>query len=790
MKLSIVQAGLVGHTGDTAQSLAMGLRAGLVKPTRFRGAGVRPAMGTDLTVRPLWQRLLLLSQKALAQALAMPAPSPPVPVLMVVPDDTRLSSGDLDELLNGLATIVPRPRPIRGGASEFADALMLAEAALAKGASRVLVGGVDSDLDAPWLERLERERRLFGFEQDGGILPSEGAAFLLLERCAPETPRPAGRVAITWVGNREERRWPESPGAELTFLVRSARAALAPEETFDWVLVDAQGERAREREWQFAEVRNRAIIPTSSRVDRPLLEAGNVGAATGPWLAAMGATLMDHGAAPASVALMVLRSDEDDATRVGAVVLRREGPSKESSSIITPLSVQLPDSGALEVARARAVDECLEDIGSMGALLSADLDEAWTTGRRFQERLLYLWDALCAYAVGASAGTIEEHCRRLARAWPSEDGMRAFARVFVLAGFWRPRELAAALSHHAVRLAPLERALALSPATDEQLFDLMTLAGGEELAAILGALSRRGHAHLTMAVAALDHPAPLVRANAARNLGSADWGARESLLEILDERAADESDDRVLHSIAESLLRLGSRRGLALARERIDLELDAPGTIGDEQLVSWSSILGAVGSRADTPRLARALERCPMVAHAVGFSGDPTLAEPLVELLRRFEHLDDLSPHWRASARHDEPELVARALRRLTGQDPQTTAGDAEDGPRRSRLTTESATWAIILSQFVPPADKRVRAGRAFDMNMVIEELCDATATLRDRRVLLLEAGIVVRSASSHPTEVWLSLEQGASERLRATFKAAASRGLSCEGESLEGRLA
>ncbi len=155
----------------------------------------------------------------------------------------------------------------------------------APGAGPVIVGAVDSYHAPECVAWLDEECRLHGDGVPNGIIPSEGAAFLVLG--PPGLPGVArlASVACALEDGHEEGAAPDL-GRALSDAVRRA-AADAPERPVPWVLTDVNGERHRVRRWSFVRVRDPGIVcPDATLLFDGPDELGDAGAAVGALLAA------------------------------------------------------------------------------------------------------------------------------------------------------------------------------------------------------------------------------------------------------------------------------------------------------------------------------------------------------------------------------------------------------------------------------------------------------------------------------------------------------------------------
>lgn len=213
---------------------------------------------------------------------------------------------DLDE---------PRSQVIRGGQAGFAEALEAALALLEKGAPAVIVGGVDSLVNRAAAAWLDAAHRLHAEGTEDGIIPAEGAAFLLLVPLGAVDarlfvpPAPAPLAKLCWVGTgRDDAAVLDEPSTlaePLTALVQGALSSL--EAPPSWVILDAD-ELHRVREWMHVELRCHPAFE-DARQDRVPDIFGDVGAATGAVAAAYACRGWALGGSPRGGLVVSLASD-------------------------------------------------------------------------------------------------------------------------------------------------------------------------------------------------------------------------------------------------------------------------------------------------------------------------------------------------------------------------------------------------------------------------------------------------------------------------------------------------
>ncbi|MGK3964035.1 hypothetical protein WMF38_07630 [Sorangium sp. So ce118] len=206
-----------------------------------------------------------------------------------------------------------------GGIAAFERAL----ARLHRGEDEAIaVGGIDSYFDPDALEHLDAELRLHGLDTENGIVPGEGAAFLVLTTRARTGSLPRHGRLLAAATEDEPRPWgSEEPslGSGITLAVRRAleAAELGPR-AVAWVLTDVANERHRVDEWSYAFARNHAAFTSDVVHDQPLLKVGDVGAASAALLGAIALVRWQTRSAVGPAALIAAHSDGPER---GAMVL-------------------------------------------------------------------------------------------------------------------------------------------------------------------------------------------------------------------------------------------------------------------------------------------------------------------------------------------------------------------------------------------------------------------------------------------------------------------------------------
>lgn len=191
---------------------------------------------------------------------------------------------------------------------------------------QVLLGGVDSLINAVDLARLGQARRLKSEENAQGLIPGEGAAFIRLTR-APDG-KAQIQVAIHGVGLAHEtdsvlsERY--SQGHALLEALRDAVKGSGPSEPdIDFVVSNGNGERYSGWEQMLTRPRfyrtRREILPTAL----PAMTVGDIGAASGALVLMLAADSFLKEYAPGATAACELASE--NGLRAAAVLTHVRG---------------------------------------------------------------------------------------------------------------------------------------------------------------------------------------------------------------------------------------------------------------------------------------------------------------------------------------------------------------------------------------------------------------------------------------------------------------------------------
>jgi 3-oxoacyl-[acyl-carrier-protein] synthase I len=190
------------------------------------------------------------------------------------------------------------PRGRAGGLLALWEALRLLSE---RRVPEVLVGGVDSMMDASVLATLEAEGRVRRHGPSDGLTPGEGAAFLLLAPLGTGRRRKQTALAhVVAVGTGREpgHRYSKEPylGEGLASAFHAVFAA-APAGTppVRCLYAGFNGESFWAKEWGVASLRTRERFVEEPRMEHPAENVGDVGAACGPLLVGLAAMGLHKG---------------------------------------------------------------------------------------------------------------------------------------------------------------------------------------------------------------------------------------------------------------------------------------------------------------------------------------------------------------------------------------------------------------------------------------------------------------------------------------------------------------
>jgi 3-oxoacyl-[acyl-carrier-protein] synthase I len=324
--LEILGVGMVSPIGFCAQQAAATLRAGIGRVEAsyvFDQHGEQVNMGMvateelppsvvalgEPTLSAHAMHLLRMAGTALAEAGA--AHAEPMPLLLALGDSTLsdLEPRDLFEKLalqSGVALDVDHSRVLRCGRSGGLTALAHARALLAQRSGPVLIGGLDSYLDHARLRALEQDGRLATLTSHDGLVPGEGAAFVLLGSAGAGARLGSQPIAkVLGHAQAEEPghlRAPSVPhrGDGLATACRAAvseayAADVPSQPAIRSVMSGLTGESFWSKEWGVTRIRLADQICEPVRIEHPIELMGDPGAALSPMLLTLGALWLESG---------------------------------------------------------------------------------------------------------------------------------------------------------------------------------------------------------------------------------------------------------------------------------------------------------------------------------------------------------------------------------------------------------------------------------------------------------------------------------------------------------------
>lgn len=322
----IISVGMVTPVGLTARTAAAAIRAGIsrVRETRLRDSQFRPLVAglvedeylpqlageltepmRGMTLRH--RRMVLLAAGALQEAAA--GCDGPLPLLLALPgpypwgDPMGAAFLKHLELQSRVGLALSASQVLRQGRAGGLVAVQRALELLAtRRVEQVLVGGVDTYWDAFLLANLDAEERLRVKERlTDGFIPGEAASFLLLRRA-----REAGRrehlllARITSAGTGQEpgHRYSSEPylgeGLAQSFHQLFQRMP-GPRTKVRCVYAGLNGESFWAKEWGVAYLRHSQHFEPGFRLEHPAEYTGDMGAALGPAMLALGSIGLQRG---------------------------------------------------------------------------------------------------------------------------------------------------------------------------------------------------------------------------------------------------------------------------------------------------------------------------------------------------------------------------------------------------------------------------------------------------------------------------------------------------------------
>lgn len=295
--IAVVGLGLACPVGWRSSSALTAMRAGVTRFTEVGelvgpGGPVRASMLASLDpAATRTARATAFARAALREAVADLTPGErPLPCFLALPGPGPGPRLDLDALRRDLVDVAPgaarldlRRTTETGRAGIFSALLAATKLLHGPGDERLaLVGGLDSLVDPHTLADLADHNRLLGRSNLDGILPGEGAAFLLLARPGPPR-RALAHILTTAIADepipfvRAGDRLSASDG--LTEAFKKLRDG-HPDRVAE-LFAGTTGEAYFGRELSHAYLRNVALMPEPMRCTSTYAALGDTGAAAG-----------------------------------------------------------------------------------------------------------------------------------------------------------------------------------------------------------------------------------------------------------------------------------------------------------------------------------------------------------------------------------------------------------------------------------------------------------------------------------------------------------------------------
>jgi 3-oxoacyl-[acyl-carrier-protein] synthase-1 len=188
-----------------------------------------------------------------------------------------------------------------------------------------LVGGVDSLLRPDALTALRDGGALRSASHPQGILPGEGAAFLVLERVPPPSSRPLAMLeAIVTEDEPTVGTDDANTAYALTRVLRKLRLSARSFRSRPLALCDLNGDRYRAMEWAMASMRAFADLSGDALVWHPADCIGDAGAAMGAIDLVWAAVALSKGYAPGE--RVVVWGASDGPERAAALLTQAAKP--------------------------------------------------------------------------------------------------------------------------------------------------------------------------------------------------------------------------------------------------------------------------------------------------------------------------------------------------------------------------------------------------------------------------------------------------------------------------------
>lgn len=260
----------------------------------------------------------LLSRRYDALDVVGAASARPIPVLLSLPPERPgLSQADIASVAGEICMSVPHffrsaSRFFSSGHTGFIAGLAKAADILKTGeVDFCIVGGVDSPLDIDYLHWLDSADRLKHRDNPFGVVPGEGAAFVLLRRDERRTSMPTTpHVVLRAIGMAAEMMpWYADRATRGDGLTAAIAECLPADVQVDNCYGDLTGETWRSAEWDFAFLRNGRRFAHPLDISHPADIWGDTGAASSAMLCMLAQDELTDVVVPRRYSLIFSASD-------------------------------------------------------------------------------------------------------------------------------------------------------------------------------------------------------------------------------------------------------------------------------------------------------------------------------------------------------------------------------------------------------------------------------------------------------------------------------------------------
>ncbi|GHD03927.1 hypothetical protein GCM10007320_64410 [Pseudorhodoferax aquiterrae] len=794
--VAITGVGMLTPVGLRAYACLHAVRCGLSRfsPQPFRDRAKGWIVGGRVMA---WlpnagvQRLAALADAAIGQALeqARWTSSHRLALVLCSTEDDRPGprlADNHDALQAALGadrlSLFSRTEILHDGAAGFALALDHAQRMLHAGeVEACIIGSADSQLDIRVTRWLEDAGRLKCRHANDGRIPSEAAAFVVVEH--PERARLRRAPVLAVVGGFSMAWTVRSGGGQVLRATRActeavratlAAAALTPAEV-GMVWSDLNGESARGLEWGLASVR--MGLACSESLFHPADCWGDLGAASGCALLGLGAMAQATGWAGGKPLLVTVGNEGPG--RAGCVVLppprdaglvqvSHRAPRIYRLDYRIGTTTEIPPAAAIDPLRGRFQEQMTAEIGDTlaglhhqhAALLHA-ADSRWQDRARVEQRMLNHLDAVVAGGTQAMAH-VADLCM-------SGDAGLVFAASLLIGSLPHPDNLrrlesALAASTDPAVLDGVKAGLAHAPRS-AQLSDLLQRWTLDPQASVrmlaLQLICLRCETQVAVPHAVLSDESPGVRAWGVELLGRRRKLNAETLRTLIGTQEGDLQRRALL-----ALLRLDPAVAAHVARAQIE---QAPDT--GASLTMSLALAGQSGDGALLRDLA-ARHQSPDAILALGVYGEPAAVPTLMAFLEHDAPLAASAAHALrivSGLRVDEDVRVERAVDLLGGET--TTVIEAQHRPSQSRELW-AAWWSEALPKVAQSRMRRMRQGRPFSLDTCLAEIEHPDSANVDRSRAALELDIHGAVAIPPDVEWFVARQALVLRKLRAQLQA------------------